>query len=68
MANRDKFVTGLIAGAIIGAVAGLLLAPKTGKETRHVIADRARELSQKLRRGRGAEETTDHHVEPLLSS
>jgi gas vesicle protein len=47
MAKSNTFVTGLIAGAIIGAVAGLLLAPKSGKETRKLLKDRASQLGEK---------------------
>ncbi len=34
-------------GALIGALAGLLFAPKTGTETREEIADRVKELKGK---------------------
>jgi gas vesicle protein len=39
MKKRDMFIVGLIAGAVVGAVAALLLAPKTGKETRRILAN-----------------------------
>ena len=39
----DKFVTGLFAGALVGAALGLLLAPKPGKETRQIVRERAGE-------------------------
>ena len=39
----DKFVTGLLAGALVGAAFGLLLAPKPGKETRQIVRERAGE-------------------------
>ena len=42
MEKRNHLVTGLIAGAAVGAVAGLLLAPKPGKVTRRFVAARAR--------------------------
>ena len=47
MAKTNKFLTGLIAGAVIGAVAGVLLAPKTGKETRKLLKERATQLGEK---------------------
>ena len=47
MVNTNKLVTGLIAGAALGAVAGLLFAPKPGKESRQIVAARADELRQK---------------------
>ena len=47
MVNTNKLVTGLIAGAALGAVAGLLFAPKPGKESRQIVAARADELRDK---------------------
>ncbi len=47
MTSGNRFLAGLIAGALAGAVAGLLLAPKPGKETRHVVVTRAGELREK---------------------
>ena len=47
MVNTNKLVTGLIAGAALGAVAGLLFAPKPGKESREIVAARADELRNK---------------------
>ena len=46
--SRNNFIVGLLAGAAAGAVAGLLLAPKTGKENRQIIAARATEARQKV--------------------
>ncbi len=47
MTTGNRFLTGLIAGAVIGSVAGLLMAPKPGKETRQFVAYRANELKSK---------------------
>ena len=47
MVNTNKLVTGLIAGAALGAVAGLLFAPKPGKESRQIVAARADEVRDK---------------------
>ncbi len=47
MVNTNKLVTGLIAGAALGAVAGLLFAPKPGKESRLIVAARADKLRNK---------------------
>ena len=44
---RYKLVTGLIAGTTLGVVAGLLFAPKPGKESRQIVAARADELRDK---------------------
>jgi gas vesicle protein len=47
MAKANRIITGLIAGSIIGAVAGLLIAPKSGKETREIVGTRAGELRER---------------------
>ena len=47
MVNTNKLVTGLIAGAALGAVAGLIFAPKPGKQSRQIVAARADELRNK---------------------
>lgn len=49
--SSGSFVGGLFVGAIVGAVAGLLVAPKTGRETRQLIrksADALPELVEDL--------------------
>ena len=45
--NKDQavgFGIGLLTGAVIGGVIALLYAPKTGKETRQLIKDKAVEV------------------------
>jgi len=45
--NKDHaigFGVGLLAGAVIGGVVALLYAPKTGKETRQLIKDKATDV------------------------
>ena len=44
--NQGKFVLGALIGAIGGAVAGILFAPKSGKETRKIIGDKAKEYAE----------------------
>jgi gas vesicle protein len=42
--NKDNMVgfsIGLLSGAVIGGVIALLFAPKSGKETRQIIKDKA---------------------------
>ena len=39
--SSSKFLAGFIAGAAIGAIAGILLAPDKGSETRKKITDKA---------------------------
>ncbi|MCH7605895.1 MAG: YtxH domain-containing protein [Chloroflexi bacterium] len=77
MANRNKLLTGLIAGVAVGAIAGLFLAPKPGKETRKIVATRAGTLRnkandyvgvmrQRMRKGdtmQAVNEGNNHHVE-----
>jgi gas vesicle protein len=45
--NTESFFKGLIIGAIGGAVAGILLAPKSGEETREDIKKLAVDLKDK---------------------
>ncbi len=45
--NKDHaigFGVGLLAGAVIGGVIALLYAPRSGKETRQLIKDKATEV------------------------
>ncbi len=47
MVKPNKIVTGLIAGIAVGAVAGLLFAPKPGKAARKIVASRAGQIRYK---------------------
>jgi gas vesicle protein len=50
MSERNgDLLKGLIIGGLIGAVLGILYAPKSGKETREDIANKADELVAKAR-------------------
>ena len=42
-----RFLAGFAIGAAIGAVAGILLAPKSGEETREMLASSAKEAAAK---------------------
>jgi gas vesicle protein len=42
--NLTAFGIGLLAGLVIGGAVALLYAPKTGKETRKLIKDKATEV------------------------
>jgi gas vesicle protein len=43
------WVTGLLVGGLVGAVAGLLFAPKSGKETREELCIKAKDVSMRLK-------------------
>lgn len=47
MTTRNQIVTGIIAGALVGTVLGLLVAPKTGKEARQIVALRGSAIKSK---------------------
>jgi len=48
MKKRSAFLAGVI-GALAGAVGGLLLAPKSGKETRDDVVILANEIAKKIK-------------------
>ena len=67
--SSNQLVTGLIVAAAIGAVAGLLIAPKPGKVTRRFVGMRANKMRRKasdylegLRRRREVQESVNGHV------
>ncbi len=45
--SAAKFFAGFIVGGAIGAIAGILLAPKSGEETRALIADSAKDVARR---------------------
>ncbi len=47
MSSVSKFIAGFVVGGAIGAIAGILLAPKSGEETRQFLADSAQDLVKK---------------------
>ncbi len=44
MAKGKKFGLGILIGAVAGVIAGLLTAPKSGKETREDLKNKAKEV------------------------
>lgn len=42
--NTRRFIEGLIAGVILGGLAGLLFSPKSGKKIRRDISDKTEEV------------------------
>ena len=47
MSSAGKFLVGFTVGAALGAITGILLAPKSGEETREMIADTAKDVLDK---------------------
>lgn len=47
--SKTKFVLGAIVGAVVGAGAALLTAPKSGKETREDLKRKASDLKDEVR-------------------
>ncbi len=42
--SAGKFIAGFVVGGAIGAIAGILLAPKSGEETRKLLSDSTQDL------------------------
>ena len=49
--SKGKLLTGVLAGAAVGAVLGILLAPDKGSETRKKIAKKGNDLSDSVKDG-----------------
>ncbi len=47
MTSSNKLITGLVAGALVGAAAGILFAPKPGRESRGIVGAKAGEIRNK---------------------
>lgn len=43
------WVKGLLIGGLVGVVIGMLYAPKSGKETRDELSDKAKDIAGKLK-------------------
>ncbi len=48
MSNESKALVGFLIGVSAGVVAGMLLAPRTGEDTRRMITDRTTDFSDDL--------------------
>jgi gas vesicle protein len=62
MTRRLSFLVGLLTGGMVGWVLGILSAPKSGKETREGLSEKAIELRGK------AEATVDRMREGMLGA
>lgn len=51
MAERAEFLAGVVVGTLVGIGIGMLLAPRTGGETRQRLLRRADEMGDRLRAG-----------------
>jgi len=49
MSDNGDFLAGLVIGGLLGFIAGVLLAPASGKETRGKIADKTFEIVDQTR-------------------
>ncbi len=52
MSEKDDFAKGIVTGALIGGLIGLavgiLIAPKSGAETRQELAEKAKDFAEKV--------------------
>lgn len=65
---KNKIALGLVGGVLMGAAAGLVLAPETGKKTRDVLMAKANQLRNRVKRSDGVvEDQADYYVELLGS-
>lgn len=45
--SAGKFLAGFIVGGALGAIAGVLLAPQAGEETRELLSDASKDVVKK---------------------
>lgn len=48
--SAGKFLAGFLVGGALGAVAGILLAPQSGEETRELLSDASKDVVKKTDR------------------
>lgn len=63
MLNR-KLVAGVVSGAVVGATIGLLAAPKSGKDTRQLVRNKAGSLATSLRMHKNSEKVHNLQAAP----
>ncbi|OGC70335.1 hypothetical protein A2415_05165 [candidate division WWE3 bacterium RIFOXYC1_FULL_39_7] len=62
--NDNSFLTGVLFGAAVGAVLGMLLAPKSGKETQQDLKEKSEDL---VKRGKEKASQIREQVEPVVN-
>lgn len=45
--SAGKFIAGFVIGGVVGTIAGILLAPRSGEETREIIKDSSQKAYDK---------------------
>lgn len=50
MSNTNSTIAGVLAGLAVGGALGILFAPKSGKETREEIGEKASEMVDKAKK------------------
>ncbi len=53
MSDATDFLLGMVVGGVMGFVAGLMVAPESGDETRHKLREQARVMADDFRDGAG---------------
>jgi gas vesicle protein len=61
MSTSEKILTATVVGLAAGAVAGLLLAPRSGKETRNLLRKKSADAADKVKDSfeQGRQQVTD---------
>lgn len=69
MNTTTKVITGFIAGASLGILTGILIAPNSGKKTRDQITDKTKDLKHRMAGTLDdAKKAYNKEVEALLNS
>jgi gas vesicle protein len=64
--STDKFFAGFIVGGALGALAGILLAPSSGEETRKTITKKSQEVKSKAESSaKDIQAKTEHIVDEI---
>jgi gas vesicle protein len=68
MKQTGSFISGLLAGAVLGGVIALLYAPKSGKETREQIKQKFNELEKEFESLQGKASQKSNKLKDDLAS